>query len=139
MRQSQTRSTGPARSTPTRPGLVTFAAVMLFLLGGLQLATAFAELFHAAWVLGNIPGAYGGYFWVWGIIDIVYAAVVLYAGYAILQGLNIGRMLGLIIAVFSAIRWFFYLAYFPWTAAIVIAIDVLIIYALTAHAEYFQG
>jgi hypothetical protein len=117
---------------------VTFAAVMLFLLGGLQLVAAFSELFHAAWVLGNIPAAYGGYFWVWGIIDLVYAAVVIYAGYAILQGLNIGRMLGLIIAVFSAVRWFFYLWYFPWTAAIVIGIDVLIIYALTANAEYFD-
>jgi hypothetical protein len=117
---------------------VTFAAVMLFVLAGFQLVAAFAELFHAGWVMGNIPGTYGRYLWLWGIIDLAYAAVVIYAGYAILQGLNIGRVLGVIIAMFNAIRWFFYLWYIPWTAAIVIGIDILIIYALTANADYFQ-
>jgi hypothetical protein len=64
---------------------------------------------------------------------------VYYAGYAVLQGLNIGRLLGIVIAAFSAIRWFLFLGYFPLTAAIVMGINVLIIYALTAHADYFQG
>jgi len=120
-----------------RPGLVTFAAIMMFVLAGFQLTFAIVEFANAAWVAVNVEGALGGPLWIWGIIDTALAAIAFYAGYDTLRGGSFGRIFGLIIASFSAIRWFFYIPAAPLMAMVVIAVDVLIIYGLAAHAEYF--
>lgn len=122
-----------------RPGLVTFAAVMMFVLAGFQLTFAIVEFANAAWVAANVEGSFGGPLWVWGIIDAAVAVIAAYAGYDILRGGQFGRIFGLVIASFSAIRWFFYLPAAPLMAIVVIAVDVLIIYGLAAHWEHFRA
>ncbi len=122
-----------------RPGLVTFAAIMMFVLAGFQLVFAIDEFANVAWVAVNVYGTLGGPLWVWGIIDLAFAALALYAGYDLLRGGSFGRIFGLIIATLSAIRWFLYLPAAPLLAMVVIAVDVLIIYGLAAHSEYFDA
>ena len=121
-----------------RPGLVTFAAIMMFLLAGFQVMYAILEFAHAAWVAVNVAGTFGGPLWLWGIIDAVFAAVAFYAGTDLLRGGQFGRTFGLIIASLSTIRWFFYIPAAPWTAVVVIVVNILIIYGLVAHSEYFR-
>jgi hypothetical protein len=123
----------------SRPGLVTFAAVMMFVLAGFQLVFAIDEFASAAWVAANVYGALGGPLWAWGIIDLALAAVAAYAGYDLLRGGSFGRIFGLIIASFSAVRWFFYLPAAPLLAIVVIAVDVVIIYGLATNTEYFKA
>ena len=55
------------------------------------------------------------------------------------RGGEVGRIIGIVIAAVSAVRWFFYLPYAPIAALVIIAIDILIIYALVAHSEYFDA
>jgi hypothetical protein len=115
---------------------VTFAAILLFLLGGFELLLAITEFFKYAF--GTLPPvAEANYSIFWGILDLLYALVLLYSGYALLQGQAVGRLIGLIVAVFAAIRWFFYLWYVPWAAALVIGISLLIIYGLVSNEDYF--
>jgi hypothetical protein len=121
-----------------RPGLVTFAAIVLALLGGFQLTFALMEFWRATWIALSVYGTFGGWLWIWGILDTLFALVALYAAYDILQGGTFGQIIGILIASISAIRWFFYLPAAPWLGAVVIAVDIIIIYALVAHAEYFQ-
>jgi hypothetical protein len=120
-----------------RPALVTFAAILLFLLGGFELVIAITEFFRYAF--GTLPPLDNNYNIFWGILDVLYAVVLLYAGYALLQGQAVGRLVALIVAVFAAIRWFFYLWYVPWTAALVIGICLLIIYGLVRNEDYFTN
>jgi hypothetical protein len=128
--------TSPARPVGPRPALVTFAAIMLIMLGGFELVVAITEFFRYAF--GTLPPlADATYSIFWGILDVLYAIVLLYAGYALLQGQAVGRLIGLIVAVFAAIRWFFYLWYVPWASAVVIGICLLIIYGLVVHEDYF--
>jgi hypothetical protein len=122
-----------------RPGLVTFAAIMLFLLAGFQLTYAIIEFAGATWVAFNVAGTMGGPLWLWGIIDLAFAALVFYAGYDLLRGGDYGRIVGLIVASFSAIRWFFYIPAAPWASVVVIAVNILIIYGLAAHSEFFRS
>jgi hypothetical protein len=129
----------PGQPLGQRPGLVTFAAVMMFVLAGFQIVFAIEEFASAAWVAANVYGMFGGPLWIWGIIDTALALLALYAGYDLLRGGSFGRIFGLIIASFSAIRWFFYLPVAPLLAMVVIAVDVLIIYGLAAHTEYFNA
>jgi len=122
-----------------RPGLVTFAAIMLFLLGGFQLMYALIEFSRATWVAINVEGTFGGQLWVWGIFDLLFAIVAFAAGADLLRGGTFGRVAGIVIAAISALRWFFYIPAQPWTAIVVIAIDVLVLYGLATNEDYFRS
>jgi len=121
-----------------RPGLVTFAAIMMFVLAGFELTFALVEFWNAAWIGRTIYGSFSGHLWVWGILDTIFALVAFYAGFDLLRGGVYGQLVGILIATFSAIRWFFYLPSAPWIAVVIIAIDILIIYGLVEHSEYFS-
>jgi len=122
-----------------RPGLVTFAAIMLFIVGAFQLVFAFSEFFNAAWIASSTYGTFGGYLWLWAILDVLLALIPLYAGYDLLQGGSFGFIIGVVLAGISAIRWFFYLPAAPILALVVIGVDILIIYGLTSSADYFRA
>lgn len=128
-------------SPVSRPGLVTFAAIMMFVLGGFQAVIAISEFINGALILGNTYGWFGGQLWVWGLIDIVLAAVALYAGYDLLRGGEVGRILGIIIASVNAIRWFLYIPYAPQPilGVIMLVADFLIIYGLAASGVFFRS
>jgi hypothetical protein len=120
-----------------RPALVTFSAILLFMLGGFQLVAAITEFFRYAF--GTLPPLAGNSNILWGVLDVVYALVLLYAGYALLQGQAVGRLITMIVAVFAALRWAFYLWYEPWASVVVIGICLLIIYAMAQSDEYFTS
>jgi hypothetical protein len=122
-----------------RPGLVTFAAVMLFIVGGFELVWAIVELVNAAWISSVTYGTFNGYLWLWGILDLILAAAIFYAAYDILRGGAFGRIFGVIVAGISAVRWFFYIPAQPWLSIVAIAVDILVIYALVGHSEYFDA
>jgi hypothetical protein len=112
---------------------------MLILLGGFELLVAITEFFRFAWgTLPNIADVLG-YSIFWGVLDVLYAFVLVYSGFALLQGQAVGRLVALIVAVFAAIRWFFYLWYVPWASVVVIGICLLIIYGLVRNEDYFTN
>jgi hypothetical protein len=126
--------------TPVRrPGLVTFAAVMLLLLFALYATYAILEFVQGTWILVNTSNVPGGRLWIWGIVDAVFALVALYAAFDLLKGGKVGRIIGIAYALFSAVRWLFFLPISPIAAMVFIAIDVLILYGLVAHEEYFRA
>jgi hypothetical protein len=112
---------------------------MMFLLGGFAALSAISLLVHATWVAANVAGTIGGPLWVWGILDAIFAAVAIYAGYDILRGGQTGRILGFIVAGISALSWFFFIPAAPWSALVIIGVDLLAIYALATQEEYFRS
>ncbi len=135
----------PAQQSPTgassleTPGLVTFAAIMLGLLGGFQIIWAITEFANAAWFSSVTYGNFGGHLWLWAILDLVLGFVSLYAGYSLIIGGRFGQVYGLIVAGISAFRWFFYLPAAPWAGIVMLVVDVLIIYGLVVHRDYFNA
>ena len=121
-----------------RPGLVTFAAAMMWVLFILYATIAFLEFFQGAWLLLSTANVPGGHLWIWGIVDAVFALVALYAAFDILMGGQAGRIIGLVYASFSTVRWFFFLPIAPIAAVVIIAINLLVIYGLAAHGEFFR-
>jgi hypothetical protein len=126
------RQTRPAGR---RPALVTFAAILLLLLGSYELFLAISELFRNAF--GMLPPLTGNDKIVWGAVDVIYTLVLFYAGFALLQGRAIGRVIALLVAVLSAFRWATYVPYVPWAAAIVVGMCIVIIYAVAESEDYF--
>jgi hypothetical protein len=134
----------PAVRAPTttttwrRPGLVTFAAVMMFVLGGFHVLLAISEFASSTWVLSRLDvELFIPILLLWGIIDLVIGAIALFAGASILRGGTFGWVMGWAFAGLGAIRWLFFVPVAPVLAVVVIALDVLVIYGLAKHTDYF--
>jgi hypothetical protein len=128
-----------ARAAAHRPGMVTFAAVMMFVVAGFEaLAALFAFAGTGWWVtdMGNLVYAN---LVLWGIVDTIIALIALYAGIDLLRGGAYGLMVGYLFAVVGAIRWLFVIPAAPVLAVVVIALCVMVIYALAKHSDYFEG
>jgi hypothetical protein len=120
------------------PGLVFFAGILILLMGGFEAVWAIVEFLNVAFFATATYGTFHGLLWLWAILDLILAAAAIYAGYDILRGGTLGRVLGIIVAGVNALRWFFYLPASPWMGVVMIAVDIIIIYALVAHGEYFR-
>ncbi len=119
--------------------LAMFAAVMALMLAGIHAMWAIVQLLDVAWIAGTAYGTFGGYLWVWALLDILIAGVSLYAGYDIIRGGRVGFLYGVIVASISAVRWFFYIPVVPVLAIAVIVVDIFIIYGLVTSVDYFRA
>ena len=121
-----------------RPGIVSFAGVMILLMGFFELVSAIEMFRDASWLSDISGGIFGDQFIIWGIIDLVIGLVALYAGYSIFKGKNFGRWAGVIVASVSAIRWFWLIWSTPWMAFVMIFLDIIIIFGLMQDSEWFD-
>jgi hypothetical protein len=135
------RSSEPSGHSPTmrRPDLVTFAAIMMFTLGGFHVLLAISEFANSTWVLSRldvellIPSLI-----LWGFIDLIIGLIAVYAGRSIIIGGTFGWIMGQIFATVGMVRWLFYIPVAPVLAIAIIALDLLIIYGLVKNSDYFQ-
>lgn len=74
----------------------------------------------------------------WGWVHIVVGVVVGLAGCALLVGKVWARVLAVVVAVGSAILNLAFLAAAPFLSTLVIAFDVLVIYAVTVHGQEME-
>ena len=132
----------PSLRTPTmlRPSLITYAAIMMFALGGFHILLAISEFANSTWVLGGIVDTVLiiESLIIWGVIDLIIGSIALYAGASILQGGTFGWITGYTFATLGIIRWLFYIPVTPVLAVVVLVLDLLVIYGLARHADYFQ-
>jgi len=81
---------------------------------------------------------HGGYLYVWsthgwGWVELILGAVVFAAGACVLLGMVGARVVGVMLAVLSAVASFMVLPYYPIWSIIGIAVDLFIIWALVAY------
>src|SRR5215212_11464491 len=127
--------------TPTmgRPGLLTYAAIMMFVLGGFHILLAISEFANSTWVLSRLDiELFIPILLIWGVIDLLIGAIALYAGYSIVSGGTFGWIMGYTFATVGIIRWLFYIPVAPVLAVAVIVLAMLVIYGLVKHTDYFQ-
>jgi hypothetical protein len=124
---------GRADAGPT--GWIVFAATMLFIVG----------MFDAIWGLGAVlndkvvtvggGGVIVADFTVWGWLHIVIGCVMIATSIGLFAMKAWARWLGILFASLSAITQVGVLPAFPIWAMIVIALDVVVLYQLTARWE----
>jgi hypothetical protein len=120
-----------------RPGLLTYAAIMMFVLGGFHILLAISEFANSTWVSSRLDiELFIPILLVWGIVDLIIGAIALYAGVSLLRGGTFGLATGYIFAMLGVIRWLFYIPVSPVLAVVVIVLSMLVIYALVENAEY---
>jgi len=123
-----------------RPGLVTYAAIMLFALGGFHLLVTISEFADSTWVLSRLDiELFIPILFIWGIIDLIIGSLAVYSGVSILRGGAFGWIMGYTFATLGIIRWLFYIPVAPVLAVVVVVLDLLVLYGLVRHSDYFQG
>ncbi|HVN10984.1 MAG TPA: hypothetical protein VMT69_02740 [Kineosporiaceae bacterium] len=137
------RSSGQAhrpRSEPTGwVGWIVFAAVMMIMVGVLHVIEGFVALFkHEYYVVGQNGLLISVNYTAWGWVHIIAGIIVAAAGAGLFSGRMWARVIGVIVAVVSLLLNFSFLSAYPVWSAIMITIDVLIIYALTVHGREIQ-
>ena len=75
----------------------------------------------------------------WGWVHLILGLVAIGAGCGLFTGAMWARVLGITVALVSAIVNFAFIAAFPLWAITMITLDVLIIYAIAAHGRELQN
>jgi hypothetical protein len=131
MQMASTSVSGARDTSGWAIGFGTFAALMLVMIGAFQAFEGLAAIIKdQAYVVG--PNyAYKIDTTAWGWINLIWGIVVAIAGFGIFAGQTWARIVGITVVVLSAIGEFFYIPYYPVWAILIIALDVVCIWALT--------
>ena len=137
-------TTGPSSSYATTPatgvsgwtGWVVFAGIMLIMLGAFQVIEGLVALFDEGYYLVASSGLvlhvdYN----VWGWTHLVIGILAVATGLGLLAGNTAARVAGIILAVLSAIVNLAFLAAYPVWSTVVIAVDIIVIYAIVVHGR----
>lgn len=71
----------------------------------------------------------------WGWWNIVIGVLLILTSFALFAGATWARVVAIILAILSAVGQLLLIPAQPWWSFIIIAVDILIIYALTAHGR----
>jgi hypothetical protein len=126
------------RVSPPEPtgwvGWVFFAGIMMVMIGIFQAINGLTALFNDDFFLTTRNGLVVNLdFTTWGWVHLILGVVVLLAGFGLFAGATWARVVGVILAVVSAIANLAFISAYPVWSTIMIAVDVLVIYALTVH------
>ena len=116
-------------------GWLTFAAVIMFSVAGLRLISGIAFLADSIKVADVSNGLFGDDLFWWGLWDLLIAALAAYAGYSLLGNGRYGRVAGYVWAGLVILQSFLIISWAPWFGAGMIALAVLVIYALAVTGE----
>jgi hypothetical protein len=127
----------PSRSRPTAwVGVVLFGGIMMEMVGGFQLIQGLVALFKDEYYLVSPNGlVIEVNYTAWGWTHLLIGLVAIATGIGIMVGKMWARVLGIVIAVVSALVNIAFLSAYPIWSTIIIAMDVLVIYALAVHGR----
>ncbi len=126
----------PAPTAPTRSGWtgwITFAAVMMIISGTLNALYGLIALVNDEWVVWTNRGSLYLDISEWGWVHMIAGLVMVLAGFGLFSGSVLARTVAVIVAALSLIANFFFIPAYPLWAIAVVTIDILVIWALTAH------
>jgi hypothetical protein len=113
-----------------------FGGVMMMVAGTFHAMAGLVGIFNDSyWLVPNSDLVVTVDYTVWGWVHLILGAVAIATGAAILAGQAWARVTGVVLAVLSALVNLAFMAAFPLWATLIIAIDVLVIYALVAHGK----
>lgn len=138
-----TEQTTSSRSTTRRAqepsawaaGFIAFAGVMMIMAGAFQAIAGLVALFENEFYVATPNYMLQFDATSWGWIHLLMGLLVVFAGFAVLAGQTWGRIVGITLAVLSALANFAFIPYYPFWSMTIIAVDIFIIWALAAHGR----
>ena len=127
-----------SRSYRMASGFIVFGGMMMILVGAFQVMMGIAGIVRDTFYVSSPNYVFEFDATTWGWVHLVLGLVVIAVGLGVLSGQTWGRIGGVIVAVLSALSNFAFLPYYPFWSALVIALDVFVIWALVAHGRDFR-
>jgi hypothetical protein len=132
----QYRSAGRAEeASGWAVGFILFAAIMMIMSGIFQAFAGLVAIFENEFYVATRNYLFQFDATTWGWIHLIGGIIVALAGFAVMSGRTWGRVVGITLAVLSAIVNFAFIPYYPFWSLLVIALDVFVIWALAAHGR----
>ncbi|WP_433383482.1 DUF7144 family membrane protein [Actinoplanes sp. CA-142083] len=121
-------------------GILAFAGIMMVLLGLFHVIEGIVSLADDSFYKERAAElALGISYTAWGWIHVVVGVIAVAAGTGIFLGMMWARVTGVLICVVSAFSSMLFLPAYPVWSTILIAVDVLVIYALVVHGREVRG
>ena len=117
-------------------GWIAFAAVCMVLIGAFHVVQGVMAIADADYfpVVGQGPVT-GMDLSTWGWLHLAGGAILIVAGLCVFAGQTWARAVGVVAAVLSMVASFGFLGAYPVLSLLMVAIDVVIIFALTVHGS----
>lgn len=128
-----------ARAEYDHSGWVAFTATMTALLGAFQIINGLTALFRSGTYLVGTDGLVVDVdYTVWGWVHVGLGAVAVVAASGLLKGEMWARSVGVAVAAASGLTNLAFVPATPFLAAMVITLDVLVIYGIVVHGRAIQ-
>ena len=115
-------------------GWIYFASSMMFLLGALAFIQGLVGIFDPGYYAVTENGLVVNVdYTVWGWVHLLLGLLILVSAAGVLSGNLAARTVAVVLALLSTVVNMVFLTATPVWSTVVIALDVLVIYALTAH------
>ena len=120
--------------------LLVFAGVMLAVVGVFQVMLGLTALFDDEILVVRADALIvSASYTYWGWAHILLGAVAVVAAYLLLRGNMVGRVMATVIAGVNALVSFAFLPAQPLWSVLMIAFNVIVIYAITTHGAELQS
>lgn len=126
---TETRDDGPLRQG-FAAGASIGASILLLTVGVLSVLEGIAAVARDELFVVGIDYVYEFDITTWGWIHIVLGAVLIVAALGLMTGTTWGRVLAIVVAALSILANFLWLPYYPWWSTLVIALNVVVIWAI---------
>ena len=121
-------------------GWVVFAGVMMIMLGAFQAVQGLVALFDDGFYLVRPDGLVVDVDYnTWGWVHLIIGVVGVVVGVGLLAGNTAARVLGVIIASLSALVNLAFISAYPVWSLLLIAIDIIVIYAIIVHGRELKS
>ena len=119
--------------SPWAHGIAVFAGLVMIIGGAFQALEGLAAVVNDQWLVVRPEYIFAFDLTVWGVIHLLVGLALLVIGVSLLRGQTWARVAGMVAAVISAIMNFVFLPFSPLWAILIIAIDMLVIWALASY------
>jgi len=116
-------------------GVITLAAVLMMMAGSFQALTGLVALFENKFYATTPNYTFEFDATAWGWIHLIMGIAVAVAGFGVLFGNVVARVVGIGLAAVSALANFLFIPYYPFWSMSIIALDVVVIWALAVHGH----
>jgi hypothetical protein len=124
----------PNRDQTAWVGWIVFAATMMVLLGTFHAIQGLVALFKDDYYLVADSGlALSVDFTTWGWVHLIIGLIIVGAGVGLFAGHMWARIVGVLMAMLSAVANLGFLSAYPIWSALMILLDMLVIWAITVH------
>ena len=120
-------------------GFTAFAAVVMIMTGAFQAFQGLVAVLNDEFFVAGQKWTLSLDLTTWGWIHLLIGLLVLVAGFFVFKGAVWARVVGIAAAALSAVLNFMWLPYYPVWALIIIALDVMVIWALSVHGRDYAA